>query len=52
MEVDVKFLNSDKQHKDIDMQKVSTFFPHIKFENKIIMFRTIPQFHEKCFIYI
>jgi hypothetical protein len=52
MEVDVKKFNSNKQHKDIDMQKVSTFFTHIKIENKFIVFKTISQFHEKCFIYI
>jgi len=52
MEVDVNILNSIKQHKDVDMQKASTFFPHIEIENKFIMFKTIPQFHEKCFIYI
>ncbi len=35
MEVDVNFKNSDKQHENIDMQKVSTFLPHIKIENNI-----------------
>jgi hypothetical protein len=42
MEVDVNFLNVDKQHKNIDMQKVSTFPPHIKFENDI---PCLKQFH-------
>ncbi len=30
MEVDVNNRNSNKQHKNIDMQKVSTLPPHIK----------------------
>jgi hypothetical protein len=35
MEVDVNFLNVNRQHKNIDMKKVSTFPPHIKIENDI-----------------
>jgi hypothetical protein len=45
MEVDVNKNNSDKQHKDIDQQKVIPFPPHIKVENNILYLK-------QCFIYI
>jgi hypothetical protein len=35
MEVDVNKKNSNKQHKDIDVQNISTFLPHVKIENNI-----------------
>jgi hypothetical protein len=44
MQVDVNLKNSNKQHKDIDAQNISTFLPHVKIENNISCLRQFNNF--------
>jgi hypothetical protein len=44
MEVDVISFFSNKQHKDVDVQNINTFLPHVKNENNISCLRQFNNF--------